>query len=173
MGLLETQAMFTKSKECKELLISQRSRLQAMSLVHENLSGEAKEEKIEMSEYLNKICDYLQNYTEHTIIQNFDKLRLNVEDGMNIGLFFNEALSNAIEHAYARNTLGDIEVTLLNTKEYYVLSIKDYGKGFETNSNHCSLGLTLMEDICGFFPDAFMEFYFTEGTEVRATFQKI
>jgi len=172
MGLLETQALFTENKECKDLLTSQRARLKTMSLVHENLSGEAKDEKIEMSEYLSKICNSMQNYTEHTIIQNFDNLRLNVNDGMNIGLFFNEALSNAIEHAYDEDDIGDIEVSLCNTDTEYKVAIKDKGKGFNTQTDHNSLGLILMEDICGFFPDTFMEFRFAEGTEVIATFQK-
>lgn len=55
MGLLESQAFRTDNTECKKILTSQRYRLQAMSLIHESLSGSINCEKINMAQYLREI----------------------------------------------------------------------------------------------------------------------
>lgn len=45
-----------------------------------------------------------------------------------------EACSNIIEHAYGRENRGDIEISIDETKESLLISIKDNGKPFNPDS---------------------------------------
>ncbi len=45
-----------------------------------------------------------------------------------------EACSNIIEHAYGRENYGDIEISVSETKESLIISIKDSGTPFNPDS---------------------------------------
>ena len=170
MGLLESQAMRVESETCKKLLTSQRLRLKTMSMVHESLSGNSNYEKIEMADYLDAIVKYIVSVFGHEITADFDELYLPMEDAMNIGLFFNEALSNAAEHAYGEYEIGKIEVFLKAYEAGFELMIRDYGAGFDTSIKRNSLGLILMEDICQFFKHSTLDIDTCQGTVIIANF---
>jgi two-component sensor histidine kinase len=170
MGLLESQALRVENEECKKVLTSQRLRLKTMSMVHESLSGNSNYEKIEMSAYLDSIVRYIASVFGHQIIVDFDEIYLSMEDAMNIGLFFNEALSNAAEHAYSPYKEGKIEVSLKGTESTFEVSIRDYGKGFDAHKKRKSLGLILMEDICQFFKNSILSIENNNGTQIKAKF---
>jgi len=171
MGLLESQAMRVKDEKCMKILTSQRLRLKTMSMVHESLSGNSNYEKIEMSGYLDSIVKYIASVFMHNIMVDFDEIYLSMEDAMNIGLFFNEALSNAAEHAYDKDIEGKIEVSLKGTANIFEISIRDYGNGFDLNQQRNSLGLVLMEDICTFFKNSVLSIENYNGTHVKANFK--
>jgi two-component sensor histidine kinase len=173
MGLLESQALRVENNECKKVLTSQRLRLKTMSMVHESLSGHTNYEKIEMSGYLDSIVKYITSLFGHKIISDFDEIYLCMEDAMNIGLFFNEALSNAAEHAYGQHSEGKIEVSLYGTDDNFEVTIQDYGKGFDVNKKQISLGLILMEDICQFFEDSTLIIENNNGTQIKAKFNML
>jgi two-component sensor histidine kinase len=171
MGLLESQAMRVEGEICKKLLTSQRLRLKTMSMVHESLSGNSNYERIEMADYLDSIVKYIVSVFGHEIIGEFDELYLPMEDAMNIGLFFNEALSNAAEHAYGAYEIGKIEVSLRIIEDEFEIKIRDYGVGFDVNIKRNSLGLILMEDICQFFKNSTLCIESIKGTKVIARFR--
>ena len=170
MGLLESQAMRAEDKVCKRLLRAQRYRLQSMSLLHQNLSHETNYEQVNMSEYLTQIVQNLQKTTDHILEVKIENFRLDMSKAINLGLLVNEAVFNAIKHAYLENSVGRIEVNLSREAKHCQLSIKDFGKGFDPEIRYNSLGLVLMKDIIHFFPKGNLMFDFEQGTEVRVTF---
>ncbi len=170
MGLLESQAMRVEDKTCKKLLRSQRHRLQSMSLLHQNLAHETSYKKVNMSEYLTQIVNNLQKTTDHVLDVKIEHFRLGMSKGINLGLLLNEAVSNAIEHAYPKDRIGRIEVNLERQANHCRLSVRDFGEGFDAGINYSSLGLVLMEDIVQFFPEGALMFDFENGTEVIVEF---
>lgn len=170
MGLLESQAMKIENEACKKVLTSQRLRLKTMSMVHESLSGTSNYEKIEMQKYLEDIVLYISSFSEHTIDSDFDMISLSMDEGMNIGLFFNEALSNAVEHAYPEGTSNKITVSMKGDSNAFIIKVRDYGKGFDTQKNRNSLGLILMEEICLFFKNSTLSIDVNNGTLLEAQF---
>ena len=170
MGLLESQAMRAEDQTCKKLLRSQRHRLQSMSLLHQNLAHETGYEKVNMSEYLTQIVNNLQKITDHVLDAKIENFRLDMSKAINLGLLLNEAVSNAIEHAYPKDRIGEIEIHLKRTVNHCRLSVKDFGKGFDASTSYRSLGLVLMDDIIHFFPKGELAFDFEHGTEVIVEF---
>ncbi len=170
MGLLESQAMRIDNTECKKVLTSQRHRLQSMSLLHENLALDTNFELVNMKEYLTQIIHGLQIITQHEIVYRIAAFRMAMSQAVHLALFLNEALSNAIEHAYPTDEMGVIEVDLERDGLACTLCVKDFGKGFETDTSKESLGLILMDDIINFFKDGRLEYHFEQGTAVCAHF---
>lgn len=173
MGLLDSQALRVDSEQCKKILTSQRLRLKTMSMVHESLSGNSNYEKIEMSGYLDAIAKYIESVFGYEVVIDFDEIYLLMEDAMNIGLFVNEGLSNAAEHAYGQYEDGKIEVSMLGNEEHFEIIIRDYGKGIDLEAKRTSLGLLLMEDICQFFNDSTLLIENDNGTNIVAKFSMI
>ncbi len=169
MGLLETQSFKIEDPYYKKMFQAHVERIKAMSLVHENLYKNEMYEKVDMHKYLVELSDNLQKFTPHTIITEIDFIYLDMKTSMSIGLIFNEAVSNAIEHAYSAGN-GYIDVSLKCTDKQCVLRIKDYGKGFNVDKTYHTLGMTLIEDLSHSLPNGSMDIKVAEGTELKVYF---
>jgi two-component sensor histidine kinase len=169
MGLLETQSFKIEDPKYKKMFQAHVERIKAMSLVHENLYKSEKYDRVDMHKYLGELSDGLQKFSPHTIITDVDFIFLGIKTSMSIGLIFNEVVSNAIEHAYSAGN-GYIDVSLKCTDGKCLLRIKDYGRGFNIEKEHHTLGTTLMQDLSASLPDGKMEIDANDGTEVKVYF---
>ncbi|WP_295417824.1 sensor histidine kinase [Sulfurovum sp.] len=169
MGLLETQSFKIDDPHYKKMFQAHVERIKAMSLVHENLYKNERYEKVDMHKYLGELADNLQKFTSHTIITEIDFVYLDMKTSMNLGLIFNEAVSNAIEHAYSVGS-GYIDASLTCIEQQCILRIKDYGRGFNLDKAYHTLGMTLIEDLSASLPNGSMEIKVSEGTEVKVYF---
>jgi two-component sensor histidine kinase len=167
IGLLDTQSFKIDDMKYKKMFQSHVDRLKAMALVHEHLYVGETYETVEIDTYLKEITKNLQNVTRHTIITDIDPLVLDMKIAMNLGLVFNEAVVNAIEHAYEENENGEIEVSLKRIGKKCVLRVKDHGKGFDMQKMYNTLGVTLMKDISTSLDDEKIEIDVKDGTEIR------
>jgi len=169
MGLLETQSFRVDDPKYKKMFQAHVDRIKAMSFVHENLYSGASFEEVDMHTYLTEILDNLQKITQHTIITDIDYMTLGVNDSINLGLIVNEAVSNAIEHAYSVGN-GKIDVSLKYLGRRCVLSIKDEGVGLNTEKEYQSLGMTLIEDLAASLPGGKLEIKTELGTQIQVYF---
>ena len=167
MALLETQAFKIDDPKYKKIFQSHVERLKAMALVHEHLYSGETYDRVEIGEYLKDITANLQGLTKHKITTDIDNVVIDMKTAMNLGLVYNEAISNAMEHAYQKDETGDIEVSLKRMEGKCVLSVKDYGKGFDADKKHQTLGMTLMKDISRSMNSQEMEIENENGTEVK------
>jgi len=167
MALLDTQAFKIDDPRYKKIFQSHVERLKSMALVHEHLYSGETYDRVNIDEYLNDITANLQNLTQHKIITNIDNVTVDMKTAMNLGLVYNEALSNAIEHAYSEGEEGQIEVSLKRLEGRCVLRIKDFGSGFDSQKQYRTLGLTLMKDISRSLDCKEMEIDVRQGTEIK------
>jgi len=169
MGLLETQSFKIDDPKYKKMFHAHVDRIKSMSFVHENLYKGASHDEVDMHKYLEDILNNLQKITQHAIITDIDYVTLGIKDSISLGLIVNEAVSNAIEHAYSAG-VGHIDVTLKDNGKQYVLSIKDYGLGFNTQREFQSLGMTLIEDLSISLPNGRLEISIDNGTLIQIYF---
>ncbi len=166
IGLLETQSFKIKDPKYKKMFLTHVDRIKAMSVVHENLYSSGNYEKVNMNKYLSDLARNLQKLTPHTIITEIDAVFLNIRTSMSLGLIFNEAVSNAMEHAYNVG-VGYIDVSFKRVGKQCVLSIKDYGQGFDADKSYDSLGMTLIEDLSAGLPHGSMSIKVDNGTQIQ------
>jgi len=170
MGMLESQAFRVEDPKCKKLLTSQRYRLQTMSLAHNVLEGNPTSSKVDISIYLKKILENIKRDSNCVIESDIDSITLDMPRAMNVGLFFNEALTNAVTHAYDKEVNGSIEVSFKCENEECTLRVKDFGKGFDTTEERDTMGMLFMKDVSRFMNNGQMNIDTQEGTEVSLNF---
>jgi len=69
-----------------------------------------------------------------------------LRESVYIGLIVNELVTNAYKYAF-ENNIGSIYISLHHTKENYILTVEDDGKGFVIDENKKSLGLKLIHSL--------------------------
>ena len=170
MGLLETQSFKIDNPKYKKMFETHVDRLKAMSLMHKNLYTNHSYEEVDIKEYLEGISQNLKTYTEHKIMTNIDPIMVDMKIAMNIGLIFNEAVTNAIEHAFEEGETGEINVVFKHIGERCVFIIHDNGKGFDTEKTYQSLGMTLIKDLSSTLMNSSLMIKKSEGTLIKIYF---
>ena len=169
MGLLETQSFKIDDHKYKKMFEMHVDRLKAMSLMHKNLYTNQSYEEVDMQQYLEGIAQSLQTYTTHRISTDIYPAIVDMKIAMNIGLIFNEAVTNSIEHAF-NGDKGEIDVQFKHIGKRYVLSIKDNGKGFDTTKTYKSLGMTLIKDLATTLPNGNVNINGKDGVVIEVYF---
>lgn len=171
MSLLESQAFKIDDPKYKKMFETHVDRLKAMSLMHKNLYTNHSYEEVDIQEYLEEIAQSLQTYTKHHIHTDIDPIIIDMRIAMNIGLIFNEAVTNAIEHAFDGEE-GNINISFKQLGERYRLTIQDNGKGFDTSKTYKSLGLTLIKDLSVTLHHSTIDIQGENGTKIEIYFDK-
>ena len=171
MSLLESQAFKIDDPKYKKMFETHVDRLKAMSLMHKNLYSNHSYEEVDIQEYLEEIAQSLQTYTEYTIRTDIDPVIIDMRIAMSLGLIFNEAVTNAIEHAFDTDE-GNIDISFKQLGKRYRLCIQDNGKGFDTEQNYKSLGLSLMKDLSLTLPHSTIKIEAKAGTRIQIYFDK-
>ncbi len=129
---LQTDNIF--DKKYLELIAESRNRINSMALVHEMLYSSKDLSKIEIGEYIDRLC--------RSVHQSFSKPKSNIKFKFNvekelffdidymipIGLILNEIVSNSFKYAFSVNK-GQITVELSRSGKDYKLIVKDDGVG--------------------------------------------
>lgn len=167
MSLLGLQAAGIEEPKYAKLFLDNIDRLSAMSLVHESIYKAENFEKIDMQSYLQDIVNHLQRVTPHKIEHRFSPLTLDMKTAMNLGLILNEAVTNALEHAYPDVEEGLISLSLYENDKIVTMRIKDYGVGMpNVNMTEGRLGMTLMHDLSSSLNDGYLKIRSDNGLEV-------
>jgi two-component sensor histidine kinase len=170
MGLLETQSFKIDDPKYKKMFETHVDRLKAMSLMHKNLYTNQSYEDVNIKDYLEEIANSLRKYTEHNITTNIDPIMVDMKIAMNIGLIFNEAVTNAIEHAFNESEEGEINITFNHIGKRCIFSIHDNGKGFDSSKTYKSLGMTLIKDLTSTLLNSSLTIKKSEGTLIKIYF---
>lgn len=174
LSLLESQSIFLENEAYKALEDS-RSRVYAMSLIHQQLYRSEDVNTINMSIYLSEFVSHLQQSPGAPKIHfelNAPPIPLSLSQAMPLALIINEAVTNSIKHAFPGKRSGEIKINLSRKDELIKLVIADNGIGIDLgllDTPLNSLGITLIrgltEDIMGS-----LQFESNNGTCVTLSF---
>ena len=139
-SLLFIQSTSLTDEKAKEAIQESRSRVNSMSLIHQNLYKDENLTGIEMSQYLSKLCTNLVSTYDLTdgkihIQTTVDKLILDVETVVPIGLIVNELITNSLKYAFPNNGTGVVKVQLIETNGALELTVADDGIGLLENKS--------------------------------------
>lgn len=175
ISLLESQAVFLRDDALKAIKISQH-RIYAMLLIHQKLylSGDIK--TIDMKIYLAELIQYLEDGVtvkgKSPITLYAETLKLDVSQAIPLALIINEAVTNAIKHAFPGTRIGNIVITLARIGKAAIVEIEDNGVGMPEDiktSGLNTLGMQLMRGLSKDI-DAKFNIYRKKGTKVVVIF---
>jgi two-component sensor histidine kinase len=154
-SLLNTQADYLRDPAALAALRESQNRVQAMALVHQKLYQSESVALVNMPEYIQEITERLLESFDclDTVRERLDiaPLELDVVLATPLGLIINEAVTNALKHAFPQHRAGTLTIGLhaLGAQRYELL-IADDGVGlppaFDLGHSH-SLGLTMVKGL--------------------------
>lgn len=151
-SLLSLQSRFIKDKDTLDAIKAGKSRVQSMSLLHQNLYRDDNLKGVEMNQYFQNLGQNLfDTYNIDENIQfttDIDDLTLDIDTVVPMGLITNELISNALKHAFKGKESGKIHLSLKEIEDALYLTVKDDGIGLpdgELPVSYKSLGATLIQ----------------------------
>lgn len=134
-SLLGIQGRQIEDKAAFDAISASRGRVQAMSLIHQNLYTQDNLVNINVKSYVVQLVgSILQTYSHGADIKlhtEIEEIQLDVDTLISLGLIMNELINNSLKHAFKEGESGNLWVKLVETKDELLLEIKDDGVGFE------------------------------------------
>lgn len=152
-SLLSLQSRYSDDPNIESALQEGKNRVKSMSLIHQNLYQKENLTGIDIQDYFTKLFKSLfSSYNIHPdkikLELDIDKLNLDVETVVPIGLIVNEMVSNSLKYAFPDNQAGVIKVSIQENDHHISLQVSDNGIGIsdldKINSGD-SFGYTLIE----------------------------
>ncbi|WP_191963430.1 tetratricopeptide repeat-containing sensor histidine kinase [Pseudotamlana haliotis] len=150
-SLLNLQSRSLSENSDKEIIVSGKNRVEALSLVHSKLYQEGLETKINLKEYVEElVLNLIYGFgVELNPKFNIDPINIDVNKAIPIALILNEIVTNAIKHAYKDNPNPKLEISALSNEKGLHVEVSDNGKGFGPTERQKknSLGLQLINSL--------------------------
>jgi PAS domain S-box-containing protein len=151
LSILNLQYSNVSDKKILNLLRDIRSRIKAMSFVHELLYQANDFSKINFSEYIGSISTNLvYSYSQEKEIGlklDVGNVFLDLDRAIPCGLIINELLTNALKYAFVSKDEGEVRIVLKQNGNEICLIVSDNGVGFPSTidfRNTESLGMQLV-----------------------------
>lgn len=135
MSLLNTQSHYLTDEAAVLAISSSQHRIHSMSLIHKKLYQSDSLVAIHMPTYINELIEYFrisfdtgQRIRFHSKV---DEIHLDIGQAVPIGLILNEAITNAIKHAFPDRNEGEINIKMIKEDSMNCgLLIRDNGIGY-------------------------------------------
>jgi two-component sensor histidine kinase len=150
------------------------SRINAISLAHDQLSLRHEGQTVKLSNYIRALCSAIRQQVEEVEIDvESDELELSIDRALPVGLILNETAMNSIKHAFGSKG-GRIRVRLVGGIGYGEarLSVSDNGRGIQNPNEHGS-GLKLTASLARQIGGAIDQQSADTGTTTTLTFPLI
>ena len=176
-SLLGIQSRQVSDPAAKEALNEGRSRVQSMSLIHQDLYQQDNLKGIYIKDYFDKLTTSLfSTYSLKRgvkIKSDIDPLILDVDTVIPLGLIINELVTNALKYAFDDN-VGTILVSLKEINGSLQLIVQDDGRGMDDVSGALSgdsYGYELIQALVDKL-DGALDITIDQGSTITATFKK-
>lgn len=175
-SLLLLQSRQVEDPSVREVMEEGQNRVQSIGIVHQKLYQGNNLSSIEMKDYFINLSEgILDTFDAEDRVQIeciMDKLELDVDTAVPIGLIVNELLTNALKYAFPNGQSGKVKIQLEATADDCLrLEVADNGVGKATKTKGTGFGsqlITLLTQQLG----GTMQEEVKDGTIVRLEFKK-
>lgn len=151
--LLQMQGRRLESGEAKQAIKEGEARVEAMSILHRKLHLQPEETSVFLSEYLEELCHNLkQTYpylgNQPIITHKIDKVKIDGDTAIRVGLIINELVTNSFKYAFANQPNPKLDIQIKKENNDLQLIFQDNGIGLPDTFNQKqtkSLGFKLIE----------------------------
>lgn len=172
-SMLLLQATMIEDEKLHEILNVSRNRVHSLAILHESLQETEDVSSVNLLNYFQRLIDsigksYKTEIQNITLEVNIDaKFELQTNQSIQLGLIFNELISNIFKHAFPYNQSGNVQINFDRSRGTNYFMVKDNGVGlkqsFDINTSN-SLGLKIVRMISKQLEGEF-SFKSNKGTE--------
>lgn len=152
-SLLNLQKYCIKDERAAEVFTDSVNRVKSMAMIHEKLYQSESLADLPFSDYIvDLVSEIRSNYPEKRISVSYDMedVHLDINRAIPAGLIVNEAVTNAMKHAFKSE--GELIIRLFLREGRVHVEVEDDGPGlpadFDTDTGG-SLGMDLMRNLAG------------------------
>ncbi len=181
ISLIDLQAMNETGDMIHSRFRSIKTRIQSMGILHNILYKSGNFERVSVKEYTEMLMNNLE-ITFHDKRNNYrwevnidDRLIVNIDTAVTVGLIINEIVTNSIKHAFNDISNGVITVQILQLNEgTFCMKIRDNGCGIpdEVIASPRGLGHELIEVLVEQL-NGFVELSRNKGTAYTIVFDRV
>jgi two-component system, sensor histidine kinase PdtaS len=135
-SVLRLQARVSSNNETKDALRSSADRIQVMANVHDHLTPSSSDRTVNMSQYLEELCQRIEELSARSAIAvrcKVDETVLPEKKALPLAFIVNELVTNSLKYAFPENRDGIIDVDL-KTDGDVVLIVRDNGVGRQVDA---------------------------------------
>lgn len=139
-SLLSLQSRSIKDPAALDAIEEGRNRVKAMGLIHQNLYQEENLVGVNLPQYIEKLTDnllesYKIQHADIHINRKVEKLSIDVDTLIPLGLILNELISNSLKYAFEGRKEGKIDLYIGKSEEGLKVEIADDGVGLPGDFN--------------------------------------
>ena len=139
-SLLDIQSMTVENQQALESIRGSKNRVQSMAIIHRFLYHEDNIRGIMIEDYLKNLSEnlfssYSINPENVRLVTDIDRLSLDVDTMIPLGLIINELISNSLKYAFTNNETGVLSISLKEHDKSLHLQVRDNGVGFPSLEN--------------------------------------
>ncbi|WP_331774396.1 7TM diverse intracellular signaling domain-containing protein [Sulfurospirillum sp. 1612] len=149
LSITRLQRYNIKDEPAIEQFCKLEARVSSIARSHEMLCSTDEMEYIDMNSYMRELCEEIKEsfMTQSIKISYHIDTRLPINKAVYVGLVINELVLNSLKYAFDDNK-GEIEISLEEKGDQYMLKIFDNGKGFDNSmTEDKTLGLKLVDSL--------------------------
>ncbi len=138
-SLLSIQSRGITDVKAREAVRDSRDRVKSMALIHQDLYKEDDLTGIDMATYVGKLARSLLSShqldpEQVRLVTDVEKLSLDVDTTIPLGLILNELLTNVLKYAFPDGRTGEVRVRLARDGDRLHLQVRDNGVGYDPNA---------------------------------------
>jgi len=166
VSLIRLQSKEIKDKKIKNMFLTIRNRINAMSHLHELLYSQDNTAYVNAYDYFNLVINELKGSYDDIEISLDIQTDLKVEQSIYCGLILNELVTNAFKYAF-KDKNGHVYIRLYKKNEKYILEVEDDGIGYDKNQTKDTLGVVLVNTLVKEQLDGEIEYQTDNGVKVQ------
>jgi len=174
-SLLSLQSAQISDPNVLDAMEESRHRVHSMGMIHQKLYTGKNLAAIEMRDYFINLSDYIVNAfgADDYIAVNvsMEKIELDVDMAIPIGLIVNELLTNSLKYAFPDSQRGTIKISLMEKGSLLQLDVVDDGIGLSVNEVQGTGFGTQLVQLLTKQLDGKMALNTKQGTSVSIQFQ--
>lgn len=132
-SLLALQSAEINDPKIVETMQESQNRVHSMSMIHQNLYQGKSLSSIEMKGYFENLANYVLDAfgveNQVNVLFEMNRLELDVDTAIPIGLIVNELLTNSLKHAFPNKKKGTIRIGLNKKGPQLYMKVADNGVG--------------------------------------------
>lgn len=150
-SLLSIQSRTIQDEKAQAVINEGRSRVDSMALIHRFLYEKGDLRAIDMNLYLSELCDTIfesySMYNDRVVLEkSIQKIDLDVDTAVPLGLIINELVANALKHGFPDEKEGKVAVEFSEVNDALLICVKDNGVGSEgIEIKSTSFGMKLLK----------------------------
>lgn len=152
-SLLSLQSRFIEDEKAQEAVNEGQNRVKSMALIHQKLYQRDNLMGVEVLDYIQNLTATLKSAygvddEKIEVVYEVEKLNIDVDTLIPIGLILNELISNSFKHAYPEGKNGELKIKLQNLNNQLELVVEDDGVGTTKDlSKSDSFGIRMIKSL--------------------------